>query len=183
LYHYSGGNKRKLCTAIALIGNPPIVLLDEPTTGLDPTTKRYLWNVLSGIIQEGRSIVLTSHRYTTPLTELLLPSIHYCYAVWKSVRHCVLGWPSWSTALSDVWEVSSTSRTSESQQYIEQYSNDRRTYRFSSGLTLQAKVDLTPQTEDPTQVSISPRRQSSRRSVRSPTRGYSSMSEDPREER
>lgn len=62
--HCSGGNKRKLCTAIALIGNPPIVLLDEPTTGLDPTTKRYLWNVLTGIIQEGRSIVLTSHRYT-----------------------------------------------------------------------------------------------------------------------
>ena len=68
-YCCSGGNKRKLCTAIALIGNPPIVLLDEPTTGLDPTTKRYLWNVLTGIIQEGRSIVLTSHRYTILLTE------------------------------------------------------------------------------------------------------------------
>lgn len=63
LNHYSGGNKRKLCTAIALIGNPPIVLLDEPTTGLDPTTKRHLWNVLTGVIQEGRTIVLTSHRY------------------------------------------------------------------------------------------------------------------------
>ena len=62
-FRCSGGNKRKLCTAIALIGNPPIVLLDEPTTGLDPTTKRYLWDVLTGIIQEGRSIVLTSHRY------------------------------------------------------------------------------------------------------------------------
>ena len=60
---YSGGNKRKLCTAVALIGNPPIVLLDEPTTGMDPTTKRYLWDVLTGIIQDGRSIVLTSHRY------------------------------------------------------------------------------------------------------------------------
>ena len=59
---FSGGNKRKLCTAIALIGNPSIVLLDEPTTGLDPNAKRYLWNVLTGIIQEGRSIVLTSHR-------------------------------------------------------------------------------------------------------------------------
>ena len=60
---YSGGNKRKLCTAIALVGNPPIVLLDEPTTGMDPTTKRYLWDVLTGITKEGRSIVLTSHRY------------------------------------------------------------------------------------------------------------------------
>ena len=57
----SGGNKRKLSTAIALVGNPPIVLLDEPTTGMDPTTRRYLWDVLTGIVQEGRSIVLTSH--------------------------------------------------------------------------------------------------------------------------
>ena len=60
---HSGGNKRKLSTAIALVGNPPIVLLDEPTTGMDPTTRRYLWDVLTGITQEGRSIVLTSHRY------------------------------------------------------------------------------------------------------------------------
>ena len=57
----SGGNKRKLSTAIALVGNPSIVLLDEPTTGMDPTTRRYLWDVLTGIVQEGRSIVLTSH--------------------------------------------------------------------------------------------------------------------------
>ena len=57
----SGGNKRKLSTAIALVGNPPIVLLDEPTTGMDPTTRRYLWDVVIGIIKEGRSVVLTSH--------------------------------------------------------------------------------------------------------------------------
>ena len=61
LAYCSGGNKRKLSTAIALVGNPPIVLLDEPTTGMDPTTRRYLWDVLTGIVQEGRSIVLTSH--------------------------------------------------------------------------------------------------------------------------
>ena len=59
--HCSGGNKRKLSTAIALVGNPSIVLLDEPTTGMDPATRRYLWDVLTGIVQEGRSIVLTSH--------------------------------------------------------------------------------------------------------------------------
>ena len=57
----SGGNKRKLSTAIALVGNPPIVLLDEPTTGMDPTTRRYLWDVVIGVIKEGRSVVLTSH--------------------------------------------------------------------------------------------------------------------------
>ena len=62
LWHCSGGNKRKLSTAIALVGNPPIVLLDEPTTGMDPATRRYLWDVLTGITKEGRSIILTSHR-------------------------------------------------------------------------------------------------------------------------
>ena len=59
---FSGGNKRKLSTAIALVGNPPILLLDEPTTGMDPATRRFLWNVLTDIIKEGRSVILTSHR-------------------------------------------------------------------------------------------------------------------------
>ncbi|XP_062920691.1 retinal-specific phospholipid-transporting ATPase ABCA4 [Mobula hypostoma] len=58
---YSGGNKRKLSTAIALIGCPPVVLLDEPTTGMDPKTRRFLWNCLLDIIREGRAVVLTSH--------------------------------------------------------------------------------------------------------------------------
>ena len=61
IHNCSGGNKRKLSTAIALVGNPPIVLLDEPTTGMDPTTRRYLWDVVIGVIKEGRSVVLTSH--------------------------------------------------------------------------------------------------------------------------
>uniref|UniRef100_A0A2I3H6H5 ATP binding cassette subfamily A member 4 n=1 Tax=Nomascus leucogenys TaxID=61853 RepID=A0A2I3H6H5_NOMLE len=58
---YSGGNKRKLSTAIALIGCPPLVLLDEPTTGMDPQARRMLWNVIVSIIREGRAVVLTSH--------------------------------------------------------------------------------------------------------------------------
>ncbi|XP_075038451.1 retinal-specific phospholipid-transporting ATPase ABCA4 isoform X2 [Mixophyes fleayi] len=58
---YSGGNKRKLSTAIALIGCPPVVLLDEPTTGMDPQSRRFLWNSILTIIKEGRSVVLTSH--------------------------------------------------------------------------------------------------------------------------
>ncbi|XP_058158936.1 retinal-specific phospholipid-transporting ATPase ABCA4 [Dasypus novemcinctus] len=58
---YSGGNRRKLSTAIALIGCPPLVLLDEPTTGMDPQARRMLWNTITGIIKEGRAVVLTSH--------------------------------------------------------------------------------------------------------------------------
>ncbi|XP_035828704.1 phospholipid-transporting ATPase ABCA7 [Aplysia californica] len=58
---YSGGNKRKLSTAIALIGNPPIIFLDEPTTGMDPKARRFLWNCINSIVKAGRSVILTSH--------------------------------------------------------------------------------------------------------------------------
>ncbi|XP_057710932.1 phospholipid-transporting ATPase ABCA1-like isoform X1 [Corythoichthys intestinalis] len=58
---YSGGNKRKLSTAIALIGCPPVVFLDEPTTGMDPKARRFLWDCVLSVVKEGRSVVLTSH--------------------------------------------------------------------------------------------------------------------------
>ncbi|XP_010890734.2 ATP-binding cassette sub-family A member 2 isoform X2 [Esox lucius] len=58
---YSGGNKRKLSTAIALIGYPSLIFLDEPTTGMDPKARRFLWNLIIDIIKTGRSVVLTSH--------------------------------------------------------------------------------------------------------------------------
>ena len=63
----SGGNKRKLCVAIALIGEPPIIFLDEPSAGMDPVAKRFMWNLiasLSGGSREGGgacTIVLTTH--------------------------------------------------------------------------------------------------------------------------
>ncbi|XP_070321375.1 phospholipid-transporting ATPase ABCA7 isoform X6 [Odocoileus virginianus] len=58
---YSGGNKRKLATAVALVGDPALVFLDEPTTGMDPGARRFLWNSLLAVVREGRSVVLTSH--------------------------------------------------------------------------------------------------------------------------
>uniref|UniRef100_A0A3P9LUM4 P-type phospholipid transporter n=1 Tax=Oryzias latipes TaxID=8090 RepID=A0A3P9LUM4_ORYLA len=58
---YSGGNRRKLSTAIAMIGCPALVLLDEPTTGMDPLSRRFLWNSIMSVIQDGRAVVLTSH--------------------------------------------------------------------------------------------------------------------------
>jgi ATP-binding cassette, subfamily A (ABC1), member 3 len=45
----SGGNKRKLSVAMALIGNPPIIFLDEPSTGVDPKAKRFMWTIVSKI--------------------------------------------------------------------------------------------------------------------------------------
>lgn len=60
---YSGGNKRKLSVAIAMLGNPPIVFLDEPSTGIDPKARRYMWGVISKISTERKrsSILLTTH--------------------------------------------------------------------------------------------------------------------------
>lgn len=56
----SGGMKRKLCVAIALIGDPAVCLLDEPSAGLDPVSKRNLWNVILRTMSH-RSVVLTTH--------------------------------------------------------------------------------------------------------------------------
>uniref|UniRef100_A0A667Y439 P-type phospholipid transporter n=1 Tax=Myripristis murdjan TaxID=586833 RepID=A0A667Y439_9TELE len=58
---YSGGNKRKLSTAMALIGCPSVIFLDEPTTGMDPKARRFLWDCILSVIKEGRSVILTSH--------------------------------------------------------------------------------------------------------------------------
>ncbi|KAG1677983.1 ATP-binding cassette sub-family A member 2 [Nymphon striatum] len=57
----SGGTKRKLSTAIALIGDPHLLFLDEPTTGMDPYARRFLWDRIISLVKEGRSVILTSH--------------------------------------------------------------------------------------------------------------------------
>ncbi|XP_048321587.1 ABC transporter A family member 1 isoform X2 [Ziziphus jujuba] len=59
----SGGNKRKLSVAIAMIGDPPIVILDEPSTGMDPIAKRFMWEVISRIsTRRGKTaVILTTH--------------------------------------------------------------------------------------------------------------------------
>jgi ATP-binding cassette subfamily A (ABC1) protein 3 len=59
----SGGNKRKLSVAMALIGNPPIVFLDEPSTGVDPKAKRFMWTIVSKIstLRKKSSVIITTH--------------------------------------------------------------------------------------------------------------------------
>jgi ATP-binding cassette subfamily A (ABC1) protein 1 len=57
---YSGGNKRKLSLAVALLGRPKVVFLDEPSTGMDPVARRKMWAVISGA-KRGKSVLLTSH--------------------------------------------------------------------------------------------------------------------------
>lgn len=59
----SGGNKRKLSVAIATIGNPPIILLDEPSAGMDPEARRFMWSVVAKISQRDKksAVILTTH--------------------------------------------------------------------------------------------------------------------------
>ena len=56
----SGGNKRRLCVAIAFMGNPTVIILDEPSTGLDPVSRRKLWNIIKSS-SKARSFLLTTH--------------------------------------------------------------------------------------------------------------------------
>jgi len=56
----SGGNKRKLSIAIALVGGPPVVFLDEPSAGMDPLSRRGLWKALEKC-SKGRCVILTTH--------------------------------------------------------------------------------------------------------------------------
>jgi ABC-2 type transport system ATP-binding protein len=57
----SGGQKQRLAVACALIGDPELLFLDEPTTGLDPQSRRQMWDVIDKFRASGRSIVLTTH--------------------------------------------------------------------------------------------------------------------------
>lgn len=57
---YSGGNKRKLSVGIALIGNPSVVFLDEPSTGMDPVSRRFMWDFITQTMTE-RAVILTTH--------------------------------------------------------------------------------------------------------------------------
>ncbi|XP_027629544.1 ATP-binding cassette sub-family A member 3-like isoform X2 [Tupaia chinensis] len=62
IYTYSGGTKRILNTAIALMGNSSVVFLDEPSTGMDPVARRLLWDTITLICKTGKAIIITSHR-------------------------------------------------------------------------------------------------------------------------
>lgn len=59
----SGGNKRKLSTALAMLGNPNVVFLDEPSTGMDPKARRYMWKVIGRVASDRKNVtvVLTTH--------------------------------------------------------------------------------------------------------------------------
>ena len=57
----SGGQRQRLAVAVALVGDPELLFLDEPTTGLDPQSRRQLWDVIRNLHDQGRTTVLTTH--------------------------------------------------------------------------------------------------------------------------
>src|SRR5262249_11959469 len=57
----SGGQRQRLSVALALVNNPELVFLDEPTTGMDPAARRALWEVVLGLRSAGRTVLLTTH--------------------------------------------------------------------------------------------------------------------------
>ena len=59
--YLSGGQRRRLDVALALIGDPEIVFLDEPTTGFDPSARRSAWEVIDGLRELGKTVFLTTH--------------------------------------------------------------------------------------------------------------------------
>ncbi len=57
----SGGQRQRLAVATALVGNPKILFLDEPTTGLDPQSRRQLWDIIRAFQKKGGTVLLTTH--------------------------------------------------------------------------------------------------------------------------
>lgn len=59
--HLSGGQKQRLAIALALVNDPQVVFLDEPTTGLDPQARRTLWDIILRMKEQGKTVVLSTH--------------------------------------------------------------------------------------------------------------------------
>ena len=57
---YSGGMRRRLDLAVSLIATPPVIFLDEPTTGLDPRSRNVMWNIIRNLMKSGTTILLTT---------------------------------------------------------------------------------------------------------------------------
>jgi ABC-2 type transport system ATP-binding protein len=57
----SGGQRRRILIGLALLGRPPLLVLDEPTTGLDPATRRAVWGVIRRVVNTGTTVILSTH--------------------------------------------------------------------------------------------------------------------------
>lgn len=91
----SGGNKRKLSVGIAIIGNPPIILLDEPSAGMDPEARRFMWSVVEKISQRDKksAVILTTHSMeeaealSTKMGIMVRGGIFRCYGSSQHIKN------------------------------------------------------------------------------------------------
>jgi len=91
----SGGNKRKLSVAMAIIGNPPIILLDEPSAGMDPQARRFMWMVVEKISQRDKksAVIVTTHSMeeaealATKLGIMVRGGIFRCFGTSQHVKN------------------------------------------------------------------------------------------------
>jgi len=91
----SGGNKRKLSVAMAPLGNPPIILLDEPSAGMDPEARRFMWTVVERISQRDKkcAVILTTHSMeeaealSTKMGIMVRGGIFKCYGSSQHIKN------------------------------------------------------------------------------------------------
>ena len=91
----SGGNKRKLSVAMATIGNPPIILLDEPSAGMDPGARRFMWMVVEKISQRDKksAVIVTTHSMeeaealSTKMGIMIRGGIFRCFGTCQHVKN------------------------------------------------------------------------------------------------
>lgn len=81
LKNFSGGMRRRLDLAASLIAQPPLIFLDEPTTGLDPRTRNQMWDTICRLVKTGSTVLLTT-QYLQEADELA--DRICCYRSWKS---------------------------------------------------------------------------------------------------
>ena len=95
----SGGQKRRLDLGVALVGDPELVFLDEPTTGFDPAARRTAWELIRSLRELGKTVLLTTH-YLDEAQQLADR-----VAVLRAGEIVRLGTPSELTAAHDVAEI------------------------------------------------------------------------------
>ncbi len=83
-----------MCAAVALVGNPPIILLDEPSAGMDPKARRFMWEVVAKITQKQQSaIVLTTHSMeeaealSTKMAIMVKGGVFKCFGSSQHIRN------------------------------------------------------------------------------------------------
>ncbi|CAD5209141.1 unnamed protein product [Bursaphelenchus xylophilus] len=88
---YSGGNRRKLSAAIAIITDPNVVLLDEPSAGMDPRSQKFMWDLITELKQNNRTVVITSHSMEEcealcNRTAIMVQGSFYCLGTIQSLK-------------------------------------------------------------------------------------------------